>query len=197
MKRNQIRLDLARREFAGGRSFGDTGPYERLVGKASFAIDPNEPNLPFVCDLELAPRNSAGLVEFSATLDIVKPADLTRGKRKVLFEFSNRGGRALGGFNYGKGRDLSKADYGGDGFLMRHGYTLVWCGWQGDLFDRGDNVVANLPWALQNGKPVRGRIRQEFSTIEPGILSMGVAEGAERGEEVHRPTRSSTASAAR
>ncbi|HEX6512288.1 MAG TPA: alpha/beta hydrolase domain-containing protein, partial [Chloroflexota bacterium] len=124
-------------------------------------------------------------VEFAATLDIVKPVDMSRGNRRLLFEFSNRGGRAaITGFNFGKGQDMSKADYAGDGFLMRRGYTVAWCGWQGDLIDRGGNVVAYLPEALQNGQRLRGKVRQEFSVIAPAILSMGVSEGAERGEDV-------------
>ena len=56
--------------------FGNTGPYERLHGKVHFAIDPAEPNLPWICDLDLAPRNAQGLVEFAATMDIVKPVGL-------------------------------------------------------------------------------------------------------------------------
>ena len=56
MSRNQIRIEFASKTpFAGGVSFGKTGPYERLLGMASFAIDPDEKDLPFVCDLELAP----------------------------------------------------------------------------------------------------------------------------------------------
>ena len=62
---------------AGGVSFGNTGPYERLLGTASFAIDPNEKDLPFICDLEFAPRNPEGLVEFKTILDIVKPVDFS------------------------------------------------------------------------------------------------------------------------
>ncbi len=185
MAGNQIKIELARKVFAGDTAFGSTGAYERLFGKVHFAIDPAEPNLPWICDLDLAPRNAAGLVEFAATLDIVKPVDLARGKRRILFEFSNRGGRAMvTGLNFGKGRNMAAAEHAGDGFLMRQGYTLVWCGWQGDLIDRGENVVAYLPRALQNGKPLRGKVRQEFSTIEPGILSLGVSEGAEQGENV-------------
>jgi Alpha/beta hydrolase domain len=185
MARNLIALELTRKVFAGGRSFGDVGPYERLHGKVHFAIDPAEPGLPWICDLDLAPRNAAGLVEFAATLDIVKPVDLARGNRRLLFEFSNRGGRAMvTGFNFGKGQDMSAPEHAGDGFLMRLGYSLVWCGWQGDLIDRGTNVVAYLPEAMQNGHRLRGKVRQEFSTIAPGILSLGTSEGAERGEDV-------------
>jgi hypothetical protein len=104
MPQNEVRLDIQRREpFAGGVSFGETGPYERLSGNVHFAIDPAEPGLPSIVDLDLAPRNAAGLVEFSATLDIVKPVDVVRGRRRVLYEFSNRGNRGLLGFNYGRG----------------------------------------------------------------------------------------------
>src|SRR5581483_137942 len=139
MGRNLLRLDVTRRQpFAGGRVFGDTGPYEWLAGKVYFTIDPAEPGLPYICDLDLAPRNRDGMVEFSATLDIVKPLDLDRGNRRVLYEFSNRGGRAaISAFNYGKGRDLANPESPGDGFLMRHGCTELWSGWQGDVIDRG------------------------------------------------------------
>ena len=110
MSRNQIRLELERQStFAGGKSFGNVGPYERLLGMASFAVDPNEKDLPFICDLEFAPRNPEGLVEFKTVLDIVKPVDLGRGNRKLLFDFSNRGGRgAFTRLNDGGGPDLSK-----------------------------------------------------------------------------------------
>jgi hypothetical protein len=180
MARNLIRLELERRPFAGGRTFGDVGAYEWLAGKAYYTIDPNEPGLPYICDLDLAPRNRDGLVEFAGTVDIVKPVDLGRGNRRVLYEFSNRGGRAaITGFNYGKGRDLANPESAGDGFLMRQGYTVVWSGWQGDLIDRGTNVVAYLPEALENGQRLRGKVRQEFSTVQPGVLSLGTSAGAE------------------
>src|SRR3954467_6821407 len=173
MAQNLIRLDVERRQpVAGGKEFGNTGAYEWLAGKVYFSIDPHEPGLPYICDLDLAPRNRDGLVEFSATFDIVKPVDLSRGNRRVLYEFSNRGGRAgITGFNYGKGRDLANPDSAGDGFPMPHGYTVVWAGWQCDLIGRGTNVVAYLPEALENGKRLRGRVRQEFSPVQPGALS--------------------------
>jgi len=162
MTRNSVRINIDRREpFAGGTAFGEVGPYERLLGTASYAIDPDEPGLPFICDLDLAPRNGDGMVEFSGTVDIVKPVDLERGNRRVLYEFSNRGGRAaITGFNFGRSRDFTNPESVGDGFLMRQGYTVVWSGWQGDLIDRGFNCVAYLPEALQNGQRLRGKVRE-------------------------------------
>ena len=180
MPRNQIRIEFASKApFAAGASFGNTGPYERLLGTASFAIDPDEKDLPFICDLEFAPRNPEGLVEFKTILDIVKPVDLSRGNRKLLFDFSNRGGRgAFTRLNDGGGADLTKASYAGNGFLNRHGYTVVCAGWQGDLVYTGSNVVAFLPEARQNGQPLRGKVRQEFISDKPGVLSMPVSGAA-------------------
>ena len=120
MPRNQIRIEFeSKSPFAGGVAFGDTGPYERWLGTVSFAIDPNEGDLPFVCDLEFAPRNPDGLVEFKAVLDIVKPVDLSRGNRKLLFDFSNRGGRgAFTRLNDGGG-DCAQTSAGGLGHGLR------------------------------------------------------------------------------
>jgi hypothetical protein len=180
MSRNQIRIEFtSKTPFAGGVSFGNTGPYERLLGTASFAIDPNEKDLPFIVDLDLAPRNPEGLVEFKTVLDIVKPVDLSRGSRRLLFDFSNRGGRgAFTRLNDGGGPDLSKESYAGNGFLNRHGYTVVFAGWQGDLVYNGSNVVAFLPEARQNGQPLRGKVRQEFISDKHGVFSMPVSGNA-------------------
>jgi hypothetical protein len=180
MSRNKIVLEFSSKTpFAGGKSFGSVGPYERWLGMVSFAIDPNEKDLPFICDLEFAPRNAEGLVEFKAVLDIVKPVDLSRGNRKLLFDFSNRGGRgAFTRLNDGGGADLSKESYAGNGFLNRLGYTVVTAGWQGDLVYNGGNVVAFLPEARQDGQPIRGRVRQEFVSDKAGVLSMPVSGAA-------------------
>src|SRR5688572_27572563 len=179
MPRNYIRIEFdSKSTFAGGVSFAATGPYERLLGTVAFAIDPNEKDLPFVCDLDLAPRNPEGLVEFKSVLDIVKPVDLDRGNRKLLFDFSNRGGRgAFTRLNDGGG-DYSKESAAGNGFLNRQGYTVVTAGWQGDLVYTGSNVVAFLPEARRNGQPLRGRVRQEFISDKHGVLSMPVSGAA-------------------
>ena len=186
MSRNQLRIELEKKPFAGGRSFGDVGPYERLHGRAYYAIDPNEPGLPRICDLDLAPRNADGLVEFAGTLDIIKPVDLNRGRKRVLYEFSNRGGRAaITGLCFGKGQDMAAPEYAGDGFLMREGYSIVWSGWQGDIRETGANVALTVPQALENGRPLRGTIRQEFSSIREGELSMGISAGGENADTVY------------
>ena len=134
--KTEVRLELDRRAvFAEGRPFGEAGPYERLSGRVRFALDPADAHNANTVDLDYAPRNGGGLVEFSGDIDILKPVDLARGSQRVLYDVNNRGNRtALGSLNDApRSTDpLSVAD-AGNGFLMRQGHTVVWSGWQGDL----------------------------------------------------------------
>jgi hypothetical protein len=59
----------------------------------------------------------------------------------------------------------------GNGFLMRQGYTIVWCGWQGDLMPIRNWLVLNVPKATNNGKPIVAKVRTEFVVDEPGVKS--------------------------
>ena len=72
--------------YAGGMTFGDIGAYEQLDGTVHFAVDPASPANSLITDLELAPRNQAGLVEFSADFRILKPVDLQKGSHKLFFD---------------------------------------------------------------------------------------------------------------
>ena len=48
-----LRIELSERsDVLAGKSFGSVGPYERLVGKAYFAVDPKLPANQIVCDVE-------------------------------------------------------------------------------------------------------------------------------------------------
>src|SRR4051812_32624577 len=91
-------LVIHRREpFAGGAAFGDTGPYEKLVGVARFAVDPAHARNRPIVDLPLAPRNADGKVEFEADVFILAPKDPAKGNGAILYDVNNRGNKlALG-----------------------------------------------------------------------------------------------------
>src|SRR6266851_4192982 len=73
------RIEIASRVVvADGISFGDTGPYEKLRGTVYFEVEPNEPRNAVVFDLDKAPRNARGMVEFSADFFILKPLDVKK-----------------------------------------------------------------------------------------------------------------------
>src|ERR1700689_2213404 len=86
-----LRIELSERsDVLGGKSFGSAGPYERLIGKAYFAVDPNNPANRIIRDIDKAPKNEQGMVEFSADLYVLKPRDPARGTRAGLFGVSTR-----------------------------------------------------------------------------------------------------------
>jgi hypothetical protein len=124
----------SRTPLADGKSFGATGPYERLVGRIEFALDPTDPHNAGIVDLNHAPRDADGRVRFSSDLYVLRPTDPSRGNGVLLFEVANRGIRAmLGRFNRARAGSDPTTDDLGDGLLMRSGYTLVWIGWEFDV----------------------------------------------------------------
>ncbi len=171
----RVRLSIERQvSFAEGAPFGDTGSYERLTGSALFELDPNDRANANVVDLALAPRNANGAVEFRADLDILKPVDLARGNGCLLYDVNNRGNKtALRAFNDSPpDNDPLTMVAAGNGFLMRQGFTIIWSGWQGDLVAGDGLLTTDLPEALEDGKPVRGKVRQEFIAEQEGVLWM-------------------------
>src|SRR5205814_6616308 len=89
-----VKLEIQRREsFADGVSFGETGPYEKLVGVARFAVDPGLAGNRVIVDLDLAPRNAQGKVEFAADFYILAPKDPSKGNGAILYDVNNRGNK--------------------------------------------------------------------------------------------------------
>src|SRR5437867_8501938 len=96
------RIEITRVESPAfdGRTFGDVGQYEKLVGVAHGEVDPDHPLNAIITDIELAPRNDRGLVEYDIDVYILKPKDMSRGNRMIFYEAPNRGTkRAIEVFN--------------------------------------------------------------------------------------------------
>ncbi len=172
---SEIRLQIDLREpFAAGAPFGDTGPYERIVGKAHFAIDPDAPENRQIVDLELAPRNADGYVEYTTDIYILRPMNLARSNGRLMYDVNNRGNKRLLQFlNDAKhSNNPSAIEHAGNGYLMRCGYTIVWSGWQGDLLAGDGRLTMDLPVPIRDGQPVAGVTRCEFVANEPGIRTI-------------------------
>ena len=124
------------------------------------AVKPEDARNAGIVDLGLAPRNTAGEVEFTTQVYILKPADLSRGNGRLLYDVPNRG-RKLGLEllnDAPPSNDPSSAAEAGNGFVMEGGYTVVWSGWQGDV------ATANnlLGLAVPTLAGVTGTSREEF-----------------------------------
>ncbi|MBM3789523.1 MAG: hypothetical protein FJW35_04130, partial [Acidobacteria bacterium] len=55
----RIQVD-SRSDILGGKPFGLAGPYEKLIGKMYFAVDPGNPANVIITDIDKAPRNPEG-----------------------------------------------------------------------------------------------------------------------------------------
>jgi hypothetical protein len=156
---------VERSDVLNRKPFGAAGPYERIVAKATFTVDPKLEANQIIRDIALAPRNAEGMVEFAADIYCLKPSDPARGNGTLLFEVSNRGNKGmLGMFNLATGSlDPTEPEHFGDGFLMERGFTILWVGWQFDVPDIKDRMRLFAPVATDNGKPVTGLVRAEFT----------------------------------
>jgi hypothetical protein len=157
------RIEITVREpLAGGLEFGAAGSYEKLRGKAYFEVDPADRRNSAVFDIDKAPRNASGKVEFSADIYVLRPVDHRKANGTLLVEVPNRGSKfslaylmndVRPGGNLNNPSTLADT---GNAFLMQRGYTLVWVGWSAGVPAGADRMSADFPIAAENGRPVTG-----------------------------------------
>jgi hypothetical protein len=158
-----VRFDISERAPAfAGRSFGDVGPYERITAKATIALDPADDRNAIIADITQATRNADGKVEAIADVVILRPVDPSHGNGTLLLDVVNRG-RKLAPQLFDDSpqpgaNNAQAADDAGIGFLHRHGYTMVWVGWQGDIPSKPGQMAISEPVL----KGVTGPMREEF-----------------------------------
>jgi hypothetical protein len=144
----------------GTTSFGTVGAYEELDGVANGELDPRDPLNAVIQDIDLAPRNARGMVEYQTDISILKPVDESRGNHSLLFEIVNRGNKLDPSFYNVVASPASPA---GDGFLENAGFTMVWAGWQSDLLPLSTLVTMKPVIAHQRGGgTITGPVRSEF-----------------------------------
>ena len=179
----EFALDVVESPALGGQSFGTVGRYEFLRGVVAGELDPADPRHGHIVNLDSAPRNAAGRVEYRATVEIYRPVDMSRWNGALYHTVSNRG----------RGGAAEPA-------LLERGFVFVRVGWQGDLTPTDSNIVAYLPVASNaDGSPIvgpaleefifndaesvsRGRLTYPAASLEPrgGMLSVRAAQDAER-----------------
>ncbi len=167
--------------FADGHEWGAAGAYVRIKGVARGTLDPDAPANRGVVDLDKAPRNAEGLVEYATDFDILRPKDAARGSGILVYDVPNRGSKRI--FNLlddvaagdpARNNDPKTREDAGLGFLLGRGYSLVWSGWDPGAPKLNGNLGGDFPTAMANGKPIIGRIRDEFhfGTRAPGDGSL-------------------------
>ena len=127
----------ATEDWTSANYSGAYGPYEWVIGKVTYEVNPSDPLNTIIVDVDKAPRNASGLIEFSTDFQLLKPKNIELGSKKLLYIVVNRGGRN-NNFN-----DL----------LANRGFTIVWSGWQG-----------NIPFGLT--APNTGTFGNDFPTAK-------------------------------
>jgi len=172
----------SRQDVLGGKSFGDTGPYERILGTVYFALPTDNPHNAAIVDLKNAVNLRNGEVEFSADFIAIRPKDSHRGNGSLLFENPNRGRSRI--ISLVDGGDWNIEHDAGDAWLLRNGFTIVSLGWQWDAAG-SDALRFHAPIARENGKTITGLLRGDFMLSKPadeiplGHLIIGSIGGTE------------------
>lgn len=162
--------------FAGGMHFGDAGSYEKFRGIAHFALDPNAAANARIVDLKRAPRDAKGRVAFESEFVMLRPVQAR--SSTLLYDVNNRGHIAILGQVNGRvpaHNDPTTAEDAGDGFLMRHGFTLLFSAWTWDVAPPapGDRPLVFAPPIAhaRDGSPLLGRVENEFTVGVPADIA--------------------------
>jgi hypothetical protein len=153
----------SRQDVLADKSFGNAGPYERILGTVYFSLPVNNLHNAAIVDLRNAVNLHNGEVEFSADFIAIRPKDLQRGNGSLLLENPNRGHSRI--ISLVDGGDWNIEHDAGDAWLLRHGFTIVSLGWQWDA--AGDDALQfHAPIAKENGKTITGLLRGDFMLPE-------------------------------
>ncbi len=165
-------IEIQRTEpVAGGAAFGDVGGYVRMTGIAKGEVDPDGPANRGIANIDKAPRNARGRVEYQADIYILRPADPSRGNGRILYEVNNRGRKMLFGTLMdgvaGNNNPDTPAEFG-NALPLRLGFTLVWSGWDPDAPRANGGLALVAPVATEGVQPIVKVVRDELVSATRG-----------------------------
>jgi len=143
--------------------------YQKLTGRVYGELDPRLPLNAIITDLELAPRNERGMVEYAATFTIIAPSDWTKASGVLVYFVPNRGRINLTG-----------GGFAADG--RRQGHVLVASGWQGDLAAADGMETLAVPVAKNpDGTSITGPVLARFSDMAAETNTLPILRGGVAG----------------
>ena len=147
-----------------GQTFGAVGAYRMINGTVKGEVDPNDPLNAVIVDINLAPRNSHGMVAYSTDFQLLVPVDLSKGNHRILYDVTNRGGaNSLSVLNDGTPQTTSTPGKPGNGFLMTQGYSILASGWDITVGQGGSGFGVTVPVVKnRNGSTITGPALEEF-----------------------------------
>jgi hypothetical protein len=159
-----------------GQAFGQAGRYETLSGRFYGELDPKDPHNGIITDIQLAPRNARGMVEYSATFAISKPVDMSHSSGVLFYSVPNRG----------NGAPTPSAD----------GQVSVVSGWQGDVIPRPGLETITVPVAKNlDGSLLTGPVFERFINMSADTTTLDIGSAPYVALTYQRPLTLDTAKA--
>lgn len=170
-----VRVEIRRR--------ADAGTHERLIGKVYFSVDPSLPANRGIADMEFAPKNKDGMVEFSSDVLFFRPKDGRQARGTVFLEVVNRGrDQSLAIMSDARQRDLSPESWElGDRFLLEQGFAVAFLGWQFDV-QPAQGLTFQAPIADVEGVVRETYIQPAASTATTGFRLAYCASAARKND---------------
>lgn len=138
-----------------GKSFGKAGQYETLSGHFYGELDPKDAHNTLITDIQNAPRNARGMVEYTGTFAISKPVDMSKSSGVLIYTVPNRGTGASTGSN--------------------DGHISVVSGWQADVTPRAGLQTISVPVAKNpDGSPITGPVIERFINMPSGTNTLNI-----------------------
>lgn len=159
--RSQVRrVEVTGREtVADGQAFGDAGAYERTRGQIHGEVDPRDARNRVIQDLDLAPRNARGMVEYVATFSLMKPVATDRASGVLMYSVVNRGNGAPA--------------------PGPEGHASLVSGWQGDVAPTASNQTITVPVAKgSGGAAITGSVLARFFDLPAGTTTASIRIGS-------------------
>ena len=153
------RLEITTRTPVAGGPFGNAGAYENIRGRIYGEVDPADRRNTIIQDLDLAPRNQRGKVEYVATFSLMKPVDGAKASGVLMYSVVNRGN--------------------GDASPDVAGHISLVSGWQGDVEPTAVNQTIRVPVAKnKDGSAVTGPVLARFSDVPAGTNTSPIQIGS-------------------
>jgi hypothetical protein len=141
---------------------GSNYSYESISGVVYFSEDPRLSENQAITDIQYAPLNTAGLVEFSTDFRVLVPSsNIANGG--LLYNVNNRGGSRF------------PPETGLDHPLSALGFTYLATGWINELSPAPNRLRLHAPIVTEGDKPLVGDVRYEVTVSNSTGSAVNIA----------------------
>src|SRR6056300_1173198 len=145
---------LSRVEINARETLAESGvnySYDKVEGILHFVLDPTDPANRAIVDIEYAPVNEEGMVEYSADFRMLIPsADIANGT--LVYHVNNRG------------RSVTHPEISLQHPAAGEGFTYLVTGWINELSSGPGRLRLHAPIVGTEQAPLTGDVRYELST---------------------------------